>query len=570
MSAFGIKKIKLGDILVKAGHITEDQLQSALNTQKEKGGKLGDVLLQLKYIDETNLAKTLSNQLNLPFVDLKHYPMKPEIIRKLPERIARRFRVLLIDIVNDENMVGMSDPTDLLAYDEIVRVLGSKLRIVVVVESDVLRSIDLVYRRTEDISSFAQELKEELGKGESLAGILETELIGAEAAPVARLLDSIFEDAVQMGASDIHIEPAENFLRIRQRIDGVLHEHIVHGKEIVAALVLRIKLMSNMNISEKRMPQDGRFLMKVKGHSIDVRVSTMPVHFGESVVMRLLDQSSGILRLDQLGMPPDILTRVQTLIHKPYGMILNSGPTGSGKTTTLYAALSELNGVEDKIITIEDPVEYTLPRINQVQVNQTIGLSFAAVLRAALRQDPDIVMVGEMRDEETVQIGIRAAMTGHLVLSTLHTNDSVSCAIRLVDMGAQGFLVAGALRGIISQRLVRRICDACTAVHIPTVQEETLVKGLMSKLPDLKNVTFKQGSGCSRCNQTGYRGRIGVYELLEMDDKLADALRVNDTRAFIHIAHTMPTFKPLTLCAMEYAEKGITTLAEVLRVAGEF
>lgn len=562
----GIKKLKLGDMLIKEGCITEEQLKQALSVQYEQGGKLGDVLVHLKFVDELKLAKTLSGQLNLPFIDMKHYPIKKEIIRKVPERIARRFRILLIDIIGGEYLVGMSDPTDLVAYDELVRILEGKISIAVVVESDVLRVIDLVYRRTEDITSFAQELKEEI-KREEPAAVSEVDIMSAEAAPVAKLLDSIFEDAVQIGASDIHIEPQEKFLRIRQRVDGVLHEHIVPGTEIVSALVLRIKLMANLNISEKRLPQDGRFQMKMKKHNIDVRVSTMPVYYGESVVMRLLDQSTGILEMDQLGMPPNILERIRTLIHKPYGMVLVTGPTGSGKTTTLYGALSELNKEEDMIITIEDPVEYTLPRINQVQVNQSIGLTFASVLRSAVRQDPDIVMVGEMRDEETVQIGLRAAMTGHMVLSTLHTNDSVSAAVRLLNMGAQGYLVAGSLRGILAQRLVRRICDSCTGPHIPTGQEKAWLKTLLGDKTE--SYQFMQGVGCSRCNQTGYRGRIGVFELLEIDEKLADDLRRNDTANFTTDAMKQPHFKPLTQTALEYAIQGTTSLEEVFRVAGE-
>lgn len=562
--AQGLKKVRLGDLLVSSGSITEEQLQEALKIQQEKGGKLGDILIQHQFLTETNLAQAIAKQLNLPFIDLKHYPMKPEIIRKLSERISRRFRVVLIDEIEGEYLVGMSDPTDLLAYDELQQVLGRKLRIAVVEESDVLRTIDLIYRRTEEITSFARELKEELGKD---LPVLEGELISAEAAPVAKLLDSIFEDAIQIGASDIHIEPDEKFLRIRQRIDGVLHEHIVQGTEVVSALVLRIKLIANLNISEKRLPQDGRFQMKLKNRTIDVRVSTMPVYYGESVVMRLLDKSTGILRMDQLGMPEEILARTRALIHKPFGMILVTGPTGSGKTTTLYAALSELNTPEDMIITIEDPVEYTLPRINQVQVNPAVGLTFASVLRSSLRQDPDIVMVGEMRDEETVQIGLRAAMTGHLVLSTLHTNDSISSVIRLLDMKAQGYLVAGSLRGILAQRLVRRICDVCIEPHTPTVQEISWLTSLLGT--DKFDYNFKQGRGCSRCNQTGYRGRIGVYEILEMDEVLADALRNDDTGAFMHHATKQPLYKPLTKTALDYAITGITTLQEVFRVAGE-
>jgi len=562
----GIKKIRIGDLLLSKGKITAEQLEKAVKVHKEQGGKLGDVLKQLGFINDFNLVSTLAEQLNLPFIDLKHYPIKPDIIRRLPERIARRFRVLLIDVIESDYLVGMSDPTDLVAYDELNRVLGTKIRVAVLVEADVLRVIDLVYRRTEDIASFAEELKEELTHIETV-GPAEAEVVGAEAAPVAKLLDSIFEDAVQVGASDVHIEPDENLLRIRQRVDGVLHENIVHGTQIVSAIVLRIKLMSNLNISEKRLPQDGRMLMTVKNRNLDVRVSTMPVYHGESVVMRLLDQSTGILHLNQLGMPETILNRFSTIIYKPNGMILVTGPTGSGKTTTLYAALNALNTEEKKIITIEDPVEYTLPRVNQVQINPAIGLTFASVLRSGLRQDPDIVMVGEMRDEETVQIGLRAAMTGHLVLSTLHTNDSISSVVRLMDMGAQGFLVAGSLRGIIAQRLVRKICDACSEETTLNPHEQAWFEGFLGK--DKREMKFRRGKGCSRCNQSGFRGRVGVYELLEITDVLADALRQNDTMNFTHLAKAQPTFKPLSQAAFEYVADGVTTVSEIIKISSE-
>jgi len=561
------KKVKIGDVLLHLGYIDEEQLHTAIKSHKENGIKLGEALVQLGYIDESALGTALADQLKIPFLDLKHYPIKPEIIRKVPERVARRYRVLLIDIVRGEYLIGMTDPTDVMALDELNHVLGPKMRVAVVSESDVMRVIDLVYRRTEDIVSFAAELKDEIGKSQAKIADI-TEVTEATDAPVAKLLESIFEDAVQMSASDIHIEPDENFLRIRQRVDGALQEHIVHGKEIVSALVLRIKLIANLNISEKRLPQDGRISIKIKKHELDVRISTMPVYYGESVVMRLLDKSGGVRNFSQLGMPETILNRVQVIIHKPYGMFLVTGPTGSGKTTTLYAVLNELNTVEKKIITIEDPVEYTLPRVNQVQVNQEIGLTFAHVLRSALRQDPDIVMVGEMRDEETVEIGLRSAMTGHLVLSTLHTNDSISSATRLMDMGAKGFLLAGALRGVLAQRLVRRICDSCITDYKLQKNDETWILGMFPDVDQGRLEHLKQGKGCSRCNQTGYRGRIGVYELFEMDAPLEDALREGDTTTFTHLAQTQPTFKPLAHSAFQYALEGITTLSEVFKVIG--
>lgn len=569
LSQSALRKIKLGDMLVSGGYITAAQLQQALDTQKEQqSGKLGDVLMALGFVTEASLMKALSQQLNLPVIDLKHYVIKPEVIQQLSERIARRYRVALLDLIEDHYVVGMADPTDLVAYDELTRVLHKPFQISIVAEVDLLRLFDLVYRRTEEISSFAEALKEELVHEEKKYEEAEVETISAEAAPVVKLLDSIFEDAVQMGASDIHIEPDEKQLRIRQRVDGVLQEHIIPGKEIIAALVLRIKLIANMNISEKRLPQDGRFNMQVKGHNIDVRVAVIPVYYGEAVVMRLLDQGKGILKLEQLGMEPAMLQKIRALIHKPNGMILVTGPTGSGKTTTLYAILSELNNPHKKIITIEDPVEYVLPRINQVQVNPVINLTFANVLRSVVRHDPDIIMVGEMRDEETVRTGLRAAMTGHLVFSTLHTNDSISSTIRLVDMGAEGFLVAGALLGVLAQRLVRKICDACIEPYNVNEHEQVWIDGFLGKTG--QTFSFKHGVGCSRCNRSGYRGRIGIYEYLEIDLPLGDALRANDTTKFMQLAKVQPGFKSLAQCVFDDAVNGETTLEEVFRISGGF
>ena len=356
-------------------------------------------------------------------------------------------------------------------------------------------------------------------------------------------------------------------LRIRQRVDGVLQESIIPGRQIIDALVLRIKLIAKLNISEKRVPQDGRFHISVKNREIDVRVSTMPVQFGESVVMRLLDQSQGILSLTKIGMPPSILAKIQFYIKRPHGLILLTGPTGSGKSTTLYAILNELNDKTKKIITIEDPVEYTLPRVNQVQINTSIDLTFARVLRSALRQDPEIVMIGEMRDEETARIGLRAALTGHLVLSTLHTNDSISSAMRLLDMGAEGYLVAAALRLVVAQRLIRTLCDSCAVTALPSMDELELLRLLIGNIEP--SWQFKKGKGCSRCNGLGYSGRVGVHELLEIDYPLADALRSGDSNKFASLAAQQKDFKPLVKSAFAYAIDGRTTLEEVFRLAGE-
>jgi len=560
------RKIRLGDLLVQEKVISETQLQQALTEQKKTGRKLGRTLVELGFLDEDQLLDFLSRQLQVPFIDLRRYMYKAEMVRKLPETLARRFRAIVLDDSREEVLVGMADPMDIFAYDELARILKRPVQMAVVREAGLLHVIDMVYRRTEEISSLAEELGQEMSDSAiDLAALAQGEEVAD--APVVRLLQTLFEDAVQVKASDIHIEPDENLLRIRQRVDGVLQEQVMKERHIAPAVVLRLKLMAGLDISEKRLPQDGRFNIKVKNRSIDVRLSTMPVQYGESVVMRLLDQSAGILSLDHLGMPDVLLERFRKLIHRPHGMVLVTGPTGSGKTTTLYAALSELNQADRKIITVEDPVEYRLARINQVQVHTKIGLTFASVLRTALRQDPDIILVGEMRDQETAQIGLRAAMTGHLVMSTLHTNDAITTANRLLDMGAEGYLVAASLLGVIAQRLVRQVCDRCTEDYRPSDQERVWLGEVLGARAELAE--FRHGRGCPHCNNTGYRGRLGIFELLEIDRAMGDALRRCDTAQFAHAAEASATFRPLVRAALDYAMAGVTSLEEVLRVAGE-
>ncbi|MDR9424116.1 MAG: GspE/PulE family protein [Marinobacter sp.] len=565
MSTEPKKKIRIGDLLVQEDVITEDQLMTALREQKNTGRKLGRTLVEMGYVEEDTLLNILSRQLKVPFVQLRHYQFNNELVKKLPEAMARRFRAIVLAQQGEELLVGMADPLDLVAYDELVRVLKHPVKQAVVRESELLNTLDLVYRRTDEIASLAEELEDELGDDAFDLANLSAESESADA-PVVKLLQTLFEDAIQARSSDIHIEPDETVVRIRQRIDGVLQEQVMKEKRVNSALVLRLKLMAGLNISEKRLPQDGRFNVRVKGKSIDVRVSTMPVQHGESVVMRLLDQSQGTLNLDSTGMPPELLERFRKLIKRPHGMILVTGPTGSGKTTTLYGALTELNKPEVKIITAEDPVEYRLPRITQVQVNPKIGLEFASVLRSALRQDPDIILVGEMRDHETVEIGLRAAMTGHLVLSTLHTNDSISSAMRLIDMGAEPFLVASSLLGVVAQRLVRRVCDNCKEAYEPTDQELTWLRSFDLDQLDIE-AGFVQGRGCYQCSNTGYKGRVGVYEMLEMNEEMLDALRRKDVSDFTRAARKSPLFRPLGQCAMDYALQGVTSLQEVSRVA---
>ena len=455
------EKVRLGEILVQQKLLTEQQLGEALTEQKRSGRKLGRVFVEHGFVTEEQISGALARQLDIPYINLKFFNINSELVRLLPETQARRFRALVLEDRREGLLVGMSDPTDLFAYDEISRLVKRQIELAVVNETEVLAAIDRIYRRTEDISTLTRELEQDLGDVSVDFGALAVNP-GLEEAPIVKLLQSVFEDATQVRASDIHIEPQEGRLQIRFRIDGVLHLQTEADSKIASSLALRLKLMSDLDISEKRLPQDGRFAIRVKNQRIDVRISTMPTQYGESVVMRLLNQGGTTLRLDAIGMPPALVAQFRAIVSRPNGLVLVTGPTGSGKTTTLYCALSELNSVEKKLITVEDPVEYRLPGINQVQVNDKIELNFARVLRSALRQDPDIVLVGEMRDQETAQIGLRAAMTGHLVLSTLHTNDAISTPLRLMDMGVPRSMVGSSLQAVLAQRLVRVICESCS------------------------------------------------------------------------------------------------------------
>jgi MSHA biogenesis protein MshE len=488
--------------------------------------------------------------------------LDPKIVTKLPETHARRHRALVLKEDARGYLVCMADPTDLFASDELARALHKPIRLALAKEAALLRTIDLVYRRTDEIVSLAEELDEELSATDVDLGALAVEE-GSPDAPVIKLIQSMFQDAVHVNASDIHIEPDERCLRIRLRVDGVLQEQVIDGNRVAQALVTRLKLMCGLDIAEKRKPQDGRFSIKVEDKSLDVRLSTMPIYHGEAIVMRLLDQSASHKTFADLGMPPEITARFNALIERTSGMVLVTGPTGSGKTTTLYAALQHVNSPATKIITAEDPVEYRLERINQVQVNPKIGLTFSAILRTALRQDPDIVLVGEMRDQETVEIGLRAAMTGHLVFSTLHTQSAVSTVSRLLDMGAQGYLIASALDCVLAQRLVRRNCENCAQPVVPSVQQQSWLTRYLEPA-EIEAAKFLEGHGCTYCNMTGYRGRIGIYELLEVDGGIADAIRRNDLGALDRLAARAPGFVPLAARALESALAGTTSLSEIM------
>jgi MSHA biogenesis protein MshE len=562
------EKIRLGELLVRQNLLTAEQLKLALDEQKKTGRKLGRVIVEFGYLTEEGLSEALARQLNVPFVNLKAFDLKLEVVNLLPEAQARRFRALALEKAGERLRVAMVDPTDLFTYDELTRILRREIEPAVVTESALLAAFDRVYRRTEQITGLAKELTAELGE----VPVEFSEILGfapgQEDAPVVKLLQTVFEEAVKTRASDIHFEPQEKYLRIRFRIDGVLHVQTDADLKIAGAVALRLKLMSGLDISEKRLPQDGRFNIKIRNVPIDVRISSMPTQHGESIVMRILNQATGLLGLGNLGMSEEILGRMRRAIGRPSGMMLVTGPTGSGKTTTLYAALKELNSTESKIVTVEDPVEYRLPNINQVQIHEKIDLTFDRVLRSALRQDPDIILVGEIRDQITAEIGMRAAMTGHMVLSTLHTNDSISTPVRLLDMGVPRYMVALSLQMVLAQRLVRVNCDICAQPYAPSPGEREWLRSELQA--GIDGHRYLRGAGCSNCANTGYLGRTGLYEMLEMTNELAESLNVGDMNAFMRLAREQVGARTLRSNAAQLAISGRTTVAEAMRVSSQF
>jgi len=557
------KKIRLGDLLVEHKIISEEQLKQVLEEQKRSGHKIGRVLVENGFVEEDQLLNLLAEQLDVAYIDLSRFSFNPDIVKRIPETVARRYRVIALRQNGDDILVGMADPTNIFAYDELSRVLKCSISMAVVKERDLLKSIDMLYQRSSDIHSLASEMAEDYSENVFDINSLNQSAAKSDA-PVVKLIESIFLEATKQHASDIHIEPDENLLRIRKRIDGILYEQIMDEHRIASGLTSRLKLMAGLNISEKRLPQDGRFNLKVENRSVDVRVATMPTTNGETVVLRLLDRSQGIQAIDKLGFESQALTQVVNQLRRPHGIILVTGPTGSGKTTTLYSMLNELNHADKKIIAVEDPVEYQMERINQVQVNPKIGLDFSNVLRSSLRADPDIIFVGEIRDTETADIALRAAMTGHLVLSSLHTNDSISSVIRLMDMGVEPFLIASALNMVIAQRLVRKICDACRR----PVELSSGDQSWLASIGADNSFTYSEGVGCNHCNHSGYHGRIAIHEVLVLDDQLQSFIRHKDIDGFKNAASERPGFLSLRDVGMKLAEYGTTSVAEVMRVSG--
>ncbi|KTD19887.1 GspE/PulE family protein [Legionella londiniensis] len=562
-----MKRIRLGELLLKENLVDQKTLDKAGEIQKKTGKKFGAILVEMGAIQEEQLLRLLARQLGVIYVDLNFYDIDQSLSLILPETYARRYRAIVLARQDGGYLIGMADPQDINAFDAISKILKKPITIAVVSEDSLLTALDRIYRRTQEITHFAEELSGELVDELAAAEdeLFDEAVESEEQAPVVKLLNSLFRDAVQARASDIHIEPDEKSLRIRFRIDGVLNENVINNKRILNALIQRLKLRAHLDIAERRIPQDGRFNFTVKGRTFDVRLSTMPTANGESVVMRLLDQSAPVRDLAELGIPREMVKRLESIYQKPYGMLLVTGPTGSGKTTTLYSILARLNTPGRKILTVEDPVEYRINRVCQVQVNPKIDLTFARILRSLLRQDPDVIMVGEIRDTETARIAMRAAVTGHFVLATLHTNDALTSAMRLIDMGAEGYMVAAAVKAIVGQRLVRTLCKACMEDKSP---EEAEIIWLETMGID-PNQTFKAGAGCSHCSYRGYVGRVGVYELLELNRPMLEALRLNDASQFARAALACDTYRPISEEVIDLLKQGKTSVSEAIRVVGQ-
>jgi len=546
-------------MLLNSGKITENQLHEAIEYQKKsKSKRLGEVLVDLGFVKEEDILEVLEKQLDIPSIDLSYYYIDPKITALVPENIARKYDLIPIDIKDGELLVVMSDPLNIFAIDDVKLLTGMNVKIALSSKSVITRTINKYY--TKEGTKKAIEEFEESFMPDYLDDLDENELSDVNSAPVVKMVNTIIGQAVIMKASDIHIEPCENNIRVRFRLDGDLQEIMTFSKKSHMAIVTRIKIMGRMDIAERRVPQDGRVEMDIENKSIDMRISSLPTVYGEKIVIRLLDRDNFNFSKEDLGFSNNNLKLLNKIIKQPYGIVLVTGPTGSGKTTTLYAILKELNKEEKNIITVEDPVEYKLHGINQVQVNTKAGLTFASGLRAILRQDPDIIMVGEIRDSETAEIAVRASITGHLVLSTLHTNDTASTVVRLIDMGVESYLVSSTVTGIISQRLVKRLCNNCKTSYIATEKEKRILG-----ITDPGDVKLYKANGCNRCIK-GYRGRIPAHEVLYVDEtirKLIDKKASTDEIKNAAIKNGMTT---LYENAINLALEGITSMEEVLRV----
>lgn len=578
MSAADIKKKMLGEMLVAGGLIKEEQLKRALEEQRKRGGKVGELLVELGFISEHNIATFLGKQLQIPYIEIEKQLVDAESVKLLPGDIARRIAAIPLYRDKDVLVVAMADPLNIFALDDIQKATGKAIKQVVATRSDIMKAVDRYHSMSQSIDAATMDFAGQRGTEHDMDAGAQS----ADDAPVVKLVSMVIAQAIMDRASDIHIDPEGKDITVRYRIDGVLTEVRKLPREMHSAIVSRIKIMANMDIAEKRVPQDGRFQAKIT-HSesgpivtavfhertalrmvgdiaVDIRVSTLPVIQGETVVMRILDRSQIILSLDGLHFSPAMLERYRRLINKPYGMILVTGPTGSGKTTTLYASINTIDRKANNIVTVEDPVEYQMMGINQMQVNTKAGTTFASGLRSILRQDPDIIMVGEIRDRETAEIAIQAALTGHLVLATLHTNDAAGAATRLIDMGIEPFLIASSAIGIMAQRLARKICASCKKPYEASA-------AILSRLNiSAGQATFFRGEGCPACKNTGYQGRVGLYELLETNEEVRSLIIAKSSSSSITAAAIKTGFATLRQAGLQKAMEGVTTVEEVLRV----
>ena len=553
------KSKQLGQILIELGYITQDQLEQALAEHQRTPKSLGRVLIDMGMIKEGDLVRALAEQVGLEFVDLAEHPVDPTATTLLPEALARRYRAIPIGERDGKLLVAMSDPANVYALDDIRTITNRDVQPLVATASDVERAIQKYAGMDGQVEALANVASDAIeGEDEQLEAALED-------APIVKLVNAIMTQAVGDRASDVHIEPAEKNVRIRFRVDGVLHEPMPPApKNIQGGLISRLKVMADLNIAEKRIPQDGRISMKVGGKALDLRVATLPTVFGEKVVIRVLDKTNALLRLEDLGFMEDAYNRFSVSFKKPYGAILVTGPTGSGKSTTMYSTLNILNEVDKNIITVEDPVEYRLNGVNQIQVNPKAGLTFASALRSILRADPDIVLIGEIRDKETATIAIEAALTGHLVLSSLHTNDAASAISRLIEMDVETFLVASAIDAVVAQRLARKLCERCKEAYAPE-PPELAAAGFPEWLwPEIE--TLYRPTGCAACSNTGYRGRIGLYEVMQMSEEIERLTVERASAEAIRTVAVQQGMMSLRDDGLEKCRMGITSIEEVARV----
>jgi type IV pilus assembly protein PilB len=567
---------KIGDLLIRTGRIDAQQLQEALAYQKEQGGRLGSALIKLGHLNERQLVEALSQHFGVPAVDLQATEIDEVVVKIIPPELARKYIIVPVSKAGATVTVAMLDPTNVFAMDDVKFMTGYKVEPVLAAESDLRAAIDRYYGSTHaiELKKVMEDLTEEAGTPADLEVLAEDSDFDlatleeeAEQAPVVKLVNIVLTDAIKRGASDIHIEPYEKEYRVRYRIDGILYEMMHPPLKLKEAITSRVKIMARLDIAEKRLPQDGRIKIKTKiggkAKDLDYRVSVLPTLFGEKIVMRLLDKDKLMLDMAKLGFEAESLRRFENAILKPYGMVLVTGPTGSGKTNTLYSALQRINTPEVNIITAEDPVEFNLMGINQVQMREQIGLNFAASLRSFLRQDPNIILVGEIRDFETAEVAIKAAMTGHLVLSTLHTNDAPSSINRLMNMGIEPFLVATSVHMIAAQRLVRRICSFCRE-PAPEVPPNALIEAGFAEA-ESRNLKLFRGRGCERCSNTGYKGRIALYEAMEVDDEVREMILSGASSYELRVKAIQNGMITLRGSGLQKVRDGVTTIEEVLR-----